>query len=185
MMIREGRPGGAETAHEPAKATGHNTRSAAQIRPVGPEPGISEMLIGSLLYTSVAEASAVLVLVQDEDVDPPLNLVLAAIRSLVDREVLPAPQLVLDELKRTGALNRQAATALLSATTTGSCSAAARHYAAGVLAESLRRRVESAGAALTSAANTAAEADLAPLVERAAATIAGCAWRLDTLRGER
>ncbi|WP_117427400.1 hypothetical protein [Mycobacterium marinum] len=142
------------------------------------------MLIGSLLYTSVAEASAVLVLVQDEDVDPPLNLVLAAIRSLVDREVLPAPQLVLDELKRTGALNRQAATALLSATTTGACSSAARYYAAAVVSESLRRKVESAGFALTSAATTAPEADLAPLAERAAAAVQNCARRLESLRGE-
>ncbi|WP_373234895.1 hypothetical protein [Mycobacterium marinum] len=157
----------------------------AQIRPVGPEPGIAEMLTGALMYSSSTEAAAVLALVHDDDVDPPLTVVLAKIRSLVDRGVVPAPQLVLDELKRTGELTRQVAKTLATATTTGACASAARHYAAATVAESLRRRVESAGAALTSAANTAPEADLAPLVEQAAATIAGCAWRLDSLRGDR
>ncbi|EUA20873.1 hypothetical protein I545_1318 [Mycobacterium kansasii 662] len=72
----------------------------------------------------------------------------------------------------------------MAATTSGACSSAARHYAAAVVAESLRRQVESAGSALSAAAGTAPEIDLAALVERAAASISGCAWRLEQLRGE-
>lgn len=155
-----------------------------QIRSVGPEPAVAEMLVGALLYSSSAEAAAVLALVHDDDVDPPLSTVLSAIRRLADCGVTPSPQLVLDELKRQGSLTRQVATTLMAATTSGACSSAARHYAGAVVAESLRRQVESAGSALSAAAGTAPEIDLAPLVERAAASISGCAWRLEQLRGE-
>ncbi|GJO36588.1 hypothetical protein [Mycobacterium marinum] len=155
-----------------------------QICPVGPEPGVAEMLVGALVYSSAAEASAVLALVDDSDVCPPLSVVLAAVRQLAARSVPPSPQLILDELKRAGALTRQVATALMGATTTGATTAAAHNYAAAVVAESLRRRVESAGTALTGMAGTAAEVDLGPLVERAAASVRDCARRLQVLRGE-
>jgi hypothetical protein len=180
-MNGEGRPsGGTETAQEPAKAKA----SVGQIPPIGPEPGVADLLVGALMYSTVAEAAAVLALVKDEDIDPPLSTVLSAIRRLAVGRITPSPQLVLDELRRTGELTRQVAVTLMAATTTGACSPAARHYAAAVVAESLRRQVESFGAALTAAAASAAEIDLAPLAGRAATAVAGCAWRLDQLRGE-
>lgn len=179
-----GRPGGTETAQEPAKAIGHSIRSAAQMRPIGPVPGVAEMLVGALLYSSTSEVKSVLALVHDSDVDAPLSTVLAATRALAARDVPPGPQLVMDELRRTGKLTRQVATCLMTATTTGACASAARHYAAATVSESMRRRVESAGAALTEAASTAPEVDLGPLVERAATAVQECAHRLEKLRGE-
>lgn len=155
-----------------------------QICPVGPEPGVGEMLVGALMYSSSAEAAAVLALIHDDDVDPPLNVVLKAIRMLVGRDVPPSPQLTLDELGRTGSLTRQTATALRAATTTGACASAAGHYAAAVVSRSLRRQTESVGTALVEAAGTAPEADLTPLVNNAVVTIRDCARRLDALRGE-
>ena len=76
------------------------------------------------------------------------------------------------------------AVALASVTTSGACAMAARYYAAATVAEALRRRVESAGVALNSAAQAAAEADLGPLAARAAESINDCAERLAVLRGE-
>lgn len=180
--IRESRPGGTETAR-----SADNTQSSermGQMRPVGHEPGVADLFVGALLYSTLAEARFVLILVHDGDINPPLSTVLSAIRRLADCGVTPSPQLVLDELRRQGSLTRQVATTLMAATTSGACSSAARHYAAAVVAESLRRQMESAGSALSAAAGTAPEIDLAALVERAAASISGCAWRLGQLRGE-
>jgi replicative DNA helicase len=158
--------------------------SAGQMHPVGPEPEVAEMLVGALMYSSPTEAATVLALVHHDDIDPPLNIVLKAIRALVSRDVLPSPQLTLDELKRTGLLTRQVATALMSATTTGASAAAARYYAAAVVAESLRRHVESAGNAFTTAASTASEGDLEPMVRNAVISVLDCAGRLKGLRGD-
>ena len=145
---------------------------------------MADLLVGALMYSTVAEAAAVLALVQDEDIDPPLSVVLSTIRRLMAGRITPSPQLVLAELRRTGALTRQVATTLMAATTSGACPPEARHYAAAVVAESLRRQVESYGAALVAAAASAAESDLAPLAQHAAAAVAGCVKRLDQLRGE-
>lgn len=182
-MRREGRPGGGstetETAYQPATATGQSS----QISSIGPDPGIAEMFLGALLYSSTVEAGAVLLLVQDSDVDHPWTGVLAAIRSLVVRDAPPSPVLVADELRRTGSYSRRVAVALTAATTTGACASAARHYAGAVLAETLRKRVESCGAALRFAAETAPEVDLLPLTLRAAEQVRDVAQRLAQLRG--
>jgi replicative DNA helicase len=151
--------------------------------PIGPIPCVAELLVGALLYSTAAEASTVLGFVADDDVDWPLEPIVAAVRRLAAGGAPPAAQLVADELRRGGKLDRQIGVALASATTTGACGSAARSYAAAVVAESLRRRVESAGAALQSAAAASAEAELAPLVERAAAQARDCADRLAALRG--
>jgi len=156
----------------------------SQISPVGPHPGVAELLVGALLYSTAVEASAVLAFVVDDDVDWPLGPIVAAVRRLAAGGAPPSPQLVADELRRCGKLDRQIGVALASATTAGACGSAARHYAAAAVAESLRRRVESAGAALRAAALSAAEADLAPLAEQAAAQARDCADRLAALRGD-
>jgi replicative DNA helicase len=121
--------------------------------------------------------------VVDDDVDWPRVPIVAAVRRLASRGVPPSPQLVADELRRGGKLDRQIGVGLASATTAGASGSAARHYAAAVVAESLRRRVESAGAALQTAAEASAESDLAPLAARAAAQVRDCADRLAALRG--
>jgi replicative DNA helicase len=121
--------------------------------------------------------------VVDDDVDGPLEPIVAAVRRLAVGGVPPSPQLVADQLRRSGKLDRQIGVALAAATTAGACSPAARHYAAAVVSEALRRRVESAGAAMQTAAEASAEADLAPLAARAAAQVRDCAERLTALRG--
>jgi replicative DNA helicase len=156
----------------------------AQLPPIGANPDVAELLLGALMYSSPEEALAVLTYVRDDDVDWPLSPILAAVRRLAGSTVPPSPQLVSDELRRGGKLDRRIAFALASATTSGVCAMAAGAYASALVAESLRRRAESAGAALTSAADDAAEADLVPLVARAAESIIDCANRLAALRGE-
>lgn len=132
-----------------------------------------------------ADPGPVLALVADDDIaDPALAEVLKVIRSLVYAGDPVGPVVVLDELRRTGS-SKPVLDRLLQATTAGAVPEAIRAYAAAVVAASLPRRMESAGHALTAAAGSMAEADLAPLAERAAAGIAECAARLAKLRGER
>jgi len=157
-----------------------------QIAPVGPHPGVDVLFIGSLLWSGRIEAGIVLAFVHDDDFESTvLSIVVAAIRQLVLAEKPIGPQMVMDELRRTGELTRQVAVQLQAATTSGADSGVpVRHYAAPVVADSLRRRVESAGVALTTAADEMAEDDLAPLVQRAAVSVRDCANRLAALRGE-
>ena len=154
-----------------------------QIPPVGPHPDLAELLVGALMFSSPAEATAVLTFVVDDDVPWPLQPILTGVRYLAGRGAPPSPQLVASELRRSGKLDRQIGVALAAATTAGASGSAARHYAAATVSESLRRRVESAGAALQTAADSAAEADLAPLAAQAAAQVRDCAERLAALRG--
>lgn len=181
-MNGEGRPGGGtETAQEPAKAKA----SLGQIPPVGPVPTADVCLVGALMYCSPADAAGVVSLVLDDDLESPaLAAVLGAIRRLVEAGRPSGPQVVLDELRRTGNLKSLVVDQLCTATTCGAASASAGDYACAVVAESLRRRIAAAGDALTVTAWWAAESSLAPLVTRAAESIGSCASRLATLRGE-
>ena len=161
------------------------TDSLGQIPPVGPQPSIGVMLIGALLWSRPDETAAVLEVVGDDDMaTPSLSAVLAAVRRLAQAGSPTGPQLVLDALRREGTLKRFAAKDLQDATTSGAQPMALREYAAAVVADSLRRRVASAGAALTTAAVDAAEPAVAPLVSRATVSCLDCAGRLDQLRGE-
>jgi replicative DNA helicase len=156
----------------------------SQIRPVGIEPSIADLLVGSLLYSTVAEVVEVGRFVDLDDLDEPGRTVLASVKALAGIGVPPSPQLVRDDLKRKGRLTRQVGVWLASATTSGACSSAARNYAAAVVSESLRRQVESFGSALTSSAATASEADVTALVDAAAKRIRYVAGRLEELRGD-
>lgn len=159
--------------------------SPAQLPSVGPCPDVATTLVSSLLWSAPADAADVLRLVRDDDVpDAALAAILAAVRTLADAGNPPSPQLVADELLRAGNFRGRVPDRLRAATTAGGCAVAARAYAAAVVAESLRRRVESAGYTLTTAAPTAAEAELSPMVATAAASVASCAHRLQLLRGE-
>jgi replicative DNA helicase len=159
--------------------------NAAQIPPVGEHPTTGVLLLGSLLWSEPAVAAEVLELVADDDMaTPSLSAVLAAVRRLVTAGTPPGPQLVADILRREGTLKHFAAKDLQDATTSGAQPLALRSYAAAVVSESLRRKINSSGVALTTAAPDAAEADLAPLVSRATVACLDCAGRLDQLRGE-
>jgi replicative DNA helicase len=157
----------------------------AQIPPVGPHPTAGVLLLGALFFSRPADASPVLELVVDSDMaTPSLSIVLGAVRRLVARGTPPAPQLVLSELQREGALKHFAARDLQDATTCGAQPLAVNEYAAAVVSESFRRLVESAGAALQAAAAERAEDELAPMVARATQSATDCARRLRHLRGD-
>ena len=160
---------------------------AAQLPPVGPLPAAELLLVGALLWLRADdEPGPVLALVLDEDLaDPALAEVLQCARSFIYGGESVGPVVVADELGRAGTLTKLVAERLTAATTSGAVPAALRQYACAVVAASLRRRVESAGTALTAAAASSAEANLAPLAERAAAGVVDCASRLECLRGER
>jgi replicative DNA helicase len=157
----------------------------AQLPPEGPHPTSGVMFLGALLWSEPAAAAEALKLVDDDDMaTPSLSLVLSAARRLVSSGTPPGPQLVADSLRREGTLKQFAAQDLQDATTSGAQPSVLRQYGAAVVAEALRRRIDSAGRALSTAASDAAEADLAPLVSRATAACLDCADRLAALRGE-
>ncbi len=157
----------------------------AQLPPVGPLPNADLLLVGALLWSRPnLDTAPVLALVADDDLaDPALAHLLGVIRSMLDTGQPVGPVPVLDELQRRGGPSKPVGERLLAATTAGAIPEVLREYAAAVVAAALRRRMESAGAALTAAAQSMAEDDLAPLAQRAAAAVAGCADRLAQLRG--
>lgn len=157
----------------------------AHVPPVGSPPSAAVLLVCALLYATPVHASGVLANVTDDDMPTAaLAVVLSAIRGLVHAGKPPGPELVLDAIQRHGTLKRFALKALHDAVTCGAVPGMAVHYAAAVVAISLRRRVESAGSAMVNAADESPESALAPMVERAAESIADCAHRLESLRGE-
>lgn len=167
----------------PAENT--NGDSLGQIPPVGPHPSVDVLLVGAALWAPQRDPGLLnLALVQDDDIEnPALARVLATMRALNYARQPHSPQLVLGELKRSGSLTPAVADQLKAATTSGADPAALRQYCAATVADSLRRRVASAGAALSSIADQA-EQEIAPMVERAAASVRDCADRLRCLRGE-
>ena len=159
--------------------------ATAPIPPVGQLPDAPTVFVGTLLWSASADAAAVLELVADDDLESPaLSEVVAIIRRLAAAGRPCDAQMVLDELGRGGRVHRSVALALMDATASGAQPQAARYYAAVVVAAALRRKLESAGHALIEAAQTAAEANLAPIVTRAAGACLDCAARLAELRGE-
>lgn len=152
-----------------------------QINPVGTVPDSATCLLSALMYGGDAQ---VLAEVHDDDLDPAPAEVLAVVRRLAAAGRPRGPQVVLDELRRSGELARGVADVLRSAVTSGADPLAARSYAAAVVAEALRSRAESAGIALAAASATAAEGELAPLAVNAAESVRDCAERLERLRGE-
>jgi hypothetical protein len=88
-----------------------------------------------------------------------------ALVALAHQNITPAPQLVLDELRRTGELDRPTACWLTSVATAGAPPETARRYAATLVSETLRRKVESWGLTLIAAAETAAEDELKTLID--------------------
>lgn len=158
---------------------------SAQLPPVGPHPDVAVLLLSALVFSAPDDAADVLAWVRDDDLtDPAAAVVLSAIRTLVNARKTPGPQLILDELRRIGQFRGNVPDRLREATTAGACPEQAGQLAAAVVAESLRRRVESAGSALSAAAPAAAEWELSPLVATAATAVASCAHRLEMLRGE-
>ena len=137
------------TAH-PTAAKADATSLGQIILPVGPHPTAGIVFLGALLWSTPVDAADVLALIRDDDMaTPSQESVLAAIRQLVDAGSLPGPQLALDELRRARHAEALRRTDLADATTSGAAPMALRQYAAAVLSEALRRRIESAALALS------------------------------------
>jgi replicative DNA helicase len=153
--------------------------------PVGRPATIAELAIGALLYSSAAEATSITQhLLADDFNDPSASTVFKSLESIADLDIPPGPELVADDLRRRGWWNRPVATWLSTATVSGACPPAARQYAAAVVADSLRRQVESLGTALRSAASSASEVELHHLVVTGTHRIHNITERLARLRGE-
>jgi replicative DNA helicase len=149
---RENRPAGNGAAPTRSTDAPDSTRTARQIPPVGTQhPTAGVLFIGALLWSEPTKAAAaVLELVTDSDMSTPsLAVVLSAVRRLVTAGTPASPQLVLDALRREGTLKNFACKDLEAATTSGAEPLALREYAAAVVADALRRRIASAGVALT------------------------------------
>lgn len=151
---------------------------------VGQTPDVETVFVGTLLWSAPQDAAAALELVNDDDFEQPaLSVLVATIRRLATAGRPCDAQVVLDELGRDGGVHRGIALQLMDATASGAAPQAARHYAAAVLARSLRRKVESAGHALIEASQGASEGNLAAIVSRATVSCLDCAGRLAELRG--
>jgi replicative DNA helicase len=156
-----------------------------QVCAVGPHPAVDILLLGALLWSPQRTAIDVLALVAAEDIEnPSVAAVLVAVRALAFAGRPTSPQLVLDELRRSGAATGLVLGHLRAAVTSGAEPLAVNAYAAAVVAASLRRRISSAGRAMVELADDGSEHDLAQLVAKSAAAIKATAVRLAALRGE-
>jgi replicative DNA helicase len=155
------------------------------LQPVGRPASIEELAIGALLYSTASEVIVITQHVIADDFNTPAaSTVFKALESIADLGVPPGPELVADDLRRRGWWDRPVATWLGAATVSGACPPAARQYAAGIVAQSLRRSIESLGTALQSAADTASETELHHLVVTGTRRIQNITDRLTQLRGE-
>jgi replicative DNA helicase len=160
-------------------------RSGQLLRTVGPLPSADQLLVCALLYSACPTVVQIAEYVDaDADMDEHARRTYCATLDLARQNISPAPQLVLDELRRTGQLDRQTACWLASATTAAAPPETARRYAAVVVANSLRRQVNSWATTLISIADTASEEELETIIDRVAHTIATTFARLAALRGD-
>ena len=166
-------------------SSSHMLGGARHRRPVGPPPCAAELLVCALLYGSCPTVLQIAeYLDADADLDEPARIAYRAVVELAHQGIAPAPELVLDELRRTGRLDRQTACWLATAATAGAPPETARRYAAIVVANSLRRQVDSWGTALATTAGTAAEDELKMTINSFAPTISTTFARLAELRGD-
>lgn len=162
----------------------HATNGAQHLPPIAGVPSPSELLACALLYSGSAAVIQIAEFIDAElDLDEPGRRVYQAMVSLARLDISPAPELVRDELRRTGQLDRQTACWLTTAITAGAPPETARRYAAIVVGQCLRRQVESWGLTLAAAAGAAAEDELGVLVTRFSQTVCETFGRLGVLRG--
>jgi replicative DNA helicase len=163
----------------------HLLDSSRHLPPVGPVPSAAELLCCALVYSAAPTVVQIAeYLDADSDLEEPAASVYRAVVELARQGISPAPELVLDELRRTGRLDRQTACRLATAATAGAPPETARRYAAIVVSNSLRRQLDSLGNTLANAASTAAEDELKALVDRFPQPISTTFGRLAILRGD-
>jgi replicative DNA helicase len=159
--------------------------SGRHLPAVGPLPSADELLVCALLYGASPTVVHIAEYIDaDADMDERARRAYCAVVELARQDNSPAPQLVLDELRRTGRLDRQTACWLATAATAGAPPDSARRYAAVVVSNSLRRQVNSWGTALISAADTASEDELKLSIDGVTHAIATTFARLSVLRGD-
>ena len=158
--------------------------SGQHLRPLGPHPSAAELLVCALLYSSCPTVVQIAEFVDaDADLDEPARTGYRTVVELARRDIAPAPELVLDELRRRGSLNRPTACWIAAAATAGAPPETARCYAAIVVSNSLRRQVNSWGTALVTAADNASEGELKVTVDTFAPAMSYTFGRLAVLRG--
>jgi replicative DNA helicase len=163
----------------------HVLDSGPHLPPVGPLRSAVELLVCALFYSNCPIVLQIAEYVDaDVDLDEPARNGYRALVQLARQDISPAPELVLDELRRTGRLDRAAACWLAAAATAGAPPETARRYAAIVVSNSLRREIESFGATLATAAGSAAEDELKMLIDRFVLRISATFGRLAVLRGD-
>lgn len=158
--------------------------TSQQIPAVGTvPPDVATLLIGALMWTKTTHANNVLNYIADDDIEPPAQaVILAAIRDLAADDQPHGPQLVLDELQRTGRINDLVAQHLRESVTSGAEPSAVWHYAAATSADSIRRRIRNAANTLAELADGEAETGLTTQVTGLLADIISHHGRLEYLR---
>jgi hypothetical protein len=135
------------------------------------------------MYSSSSEAAQVAEYVGQDVFAEPTRTVWRALKTIAGLGIPPSPELVVDELRRTGQWDRRTATFVTAATVSGACPPAARQYCAAAVAMRLRQHAESAGASLMDAAHTSGESHLRHLITEVTSQLAMITRNLDFLRG--
>ena len=142
-----------------------------------------ERLVGAIVQSPALTVLQVAGFINSQDdLDGPARIILSAAIDLAQVGISPTPEFVIDELRRSGQLDRRTACWLACATAHCTPPGSVRRYAAMVVAASLRRRVRNWSTTLASLAETGSETDLAVTTEVVATKIAEGFERLRFLR---
>ncbi|MBB1031273.1 hypothetical protein G6027_10310 [Dietzia sp. SLG310A2-38A2] len=140
------------------------------------------MLLSAALQARPAAIIALAALVTPEDLDTASPWrVWEAIADRA-RDGLVGPEIILDELTRTGQAVIAVRAELIAAATAGGYPEALHAYAAPVIAAALRRTIESHGQALVDAHGTGSEEELWNLVVEGGSKLRGIVDRLNRAR---
>jgi len=142
-----------------------------------------ERLIGAIVRSPALTVLQVAGFIDSQhDLDDPTRVILSAAIDLAQIGIAPTPEVLIDELRRSGNLDRRTACWLACATAHDTPPGSVRRYAAMVVAASLRQRVRNWSTTLTSLAETGSETELAITTEVFATKIAEAFERLQFLR---
>lgn len=148
-----------------------------------PATGAARMLLCAALWTHPEAITDVAALVAPGDLNTTSQARIW--EAITDRAQagLAGPEIVLDQLVRTGQASAAVRLELAHAATAGAYPEAIRAYAAPVVADAFRRAVESYGAALVDAHATASEEELWQFVIDGGRKLRALASRLTAARG--
>ena len=160
-------------------------RSQRHLAPIGPLPAAADLLVCALLYSGCPAVLQIAEYVDpSEDLDEPARSGYQAVVALAHQNITPAPQLVLDELRRTGELDRPTACWLASAATAGAPPETATTLRRHPCLRDAAPQGPKLGLTLMAAAETAAEDELKTLIDTSRQQITATFARLAPLRGD-